>query len=303
MSLLDKTFQETLELILTKGYKKEDRTGTGTISFPGVMIRHDMSDGYPLLTLRTVPFKSAAIELEGFIKGITSKQWYKERGCNYWNQWCNPQVVPYGTDDDTKKKMEECDDLGEIYGKQWRDFHDPYCLVGEQDNHGTGYKPERRLGHQGLDQLKEVVDTLKSNPNSRRMLCSAWNPLALEHMALPPCHFAWQVNVTDGKLNLFYYMRSVDFVLGNDLNTYGLLLHLLAKESNLKEGMLVGFFADAHIYLNHIDGIKELLSRDATSSLPTIKTDNFKSIYDWQYSDTILLDYEPLPSVKFKVAV
>lgn len=287
MSLLDKTFQETLELILTKGYKKEDRTGTGTISFPGVMIRHDMSEGYPLLTLRTVPFKSAAIELEGFIKGITSKQWYKERGCNYWNQWCNPKVVPYGTDDDTKKKMEECDDLGEIYGSQWRNFQDPQNLYGSTVK----------------DQLKEVVDTLKSNPNSRRMLCSAWNPLALEHMALPPCHFAWQVNVTDGKLNLFYYMRSVDFVLGNDLNTYGLLLHLLAKESNLKEGMLVGFFADAHIYLNHIDGIKELLSRNATGNLPTIKTDNFKSIYDWQYSDTILCDYNPLPSVKFKVAV
>lgn len=287
MSLLDKTFQETLELILTKGYKKEDRTGTGTISFPGVMIRHDMSEGYPLLTLRTVPFKSAAIELEGFIKGITSKQWYKERGCNYWNQWCNPKVIPYGTDDDTKKKMEECDDLGEIYGSQWRNFQDPQNLYGSTVK----------------DQLKDVVDTLKSNPNSRRMLCSAWNPLALEHMALPPCHFAWQVNVTDGKLNLFYYMRSVDFVLGNDLNTYGLLLHLLAKESNLKEGMLVGFFADAHIYLNHIDGIKELLSRNATGNLPTIKTDNFKSIYNWQYSDTILCDYNPLPSVKFKVAV
>ena len=287
MSTLDKTFQETLDLILTKGYKKEDRTGTGTISFPGVMIRHDMSDGYPLLTLRTVPFKSAAIELEGFIKGITSKQWYKERGCNYWNQWCNPKVIPYGTDDDTKKKMEECDDLGEIYGSQWRNFQDPQNLYGSTVK----------------DQLKDVVDTLKSNPNSRRMLCSAWNPLALNHMALPPCHFAWQVNVTDGKLNLFYYMRSVDFVLGNDLNTYGLLLHLLAKESNLKEGMLVGFFADAHIYLNHIDGIKELLSRNATGNLPIIKTDNFKSIYDWQYSDTILCDYNPLPSVKFKVAV
>ena len=287
MSRLDKTFQETLELILTKGYKKEDRTGTGTISFPGVMIRHDMSEGYPLLTLRTVPFKSAAIELEGFIKGITSKQWYKERGCNYWNQWCNPQVVPYGTDDDTKKKMEECDDLGEIYGSQWRNFQDPQNL----------YESTVK------DQLKDVVDTLKSNPNSRRMLCSAWNPLALNHMALPPCHFAWQVNVTDGKLNLFYYMRSVDFVLGNDLNTYGLLLHLLAKQSNLKEGMLVGFFADAHIYLNHIDGIKELLNRNATSDLPTIETDNFKSIYDWQYSDTILCNYNPLPSVKFKVAV
>jgi len=278
MSRLDKTFQETLDLILTKGYKKQDRTGIGTISFPGVMIRHDMSEGYPLLTLRTVPFKSAAIELEGFIKGITSKQWYKERGCNYWNQWCNPQVVPYGTDDDTKKKMEECDDLGKIYGYQWRNF-------------------------KGVDQLKNIVNTLKTDTNNRRMLCSAWAPDQLNEMALPPCHFAWQVNVTDGKLNLFYYMRSVDFVLGNDLNTYGLLLHLLAKESNLKEGMLVGFFADAHIYLNHIDGIKELLNRNATSDLPTIETDNFKSIYDWQYSDTILCNYNPLPSVKFKVAV
>ena len=278
MSFLDKTFQENLELILTKGYKKEDRTGTGTISFPGVMIRHDMSDGYPLLTLRKVPFKSAAIELEGFIKGITSKQWYKERGCNYWNQWCNPQEVAYGTDDDTKKKMEECDDLGKIYGYQWRNF-------------------------KGVDQLKNIVNTLKKDTNNRRMVCSAWAPDQLNEMALPPCHFAWQVNVTDGKLNLFYYMRSVDFVLGNDLNTYGLLLHLLAKESNLKEGMLVGFFADAHIYLNHIDGIKELLNRNATGKLPTIKTDNFKSIYDWQYSDTILLDYNPLPSVKFEVAV
>jgi len=278
MQVLDKTFQENLELILTKGYKKEDRTGTGTISFPGVMIRHDMSDGYPLLTLRKVPFKSAAIELEGFIKGITSKQWYKERGCNYWNQWCNPQEVAYGTDDDTKKKMEECDDLGKIYGYQWRNF-------------------------KGVDQLKNIVNTLKKDTNNRRMVCSAWAPDQLNEMALPPCHFAWQVNVTDGKLNLFYYMRSVDFVLGNDLNTYGLLLHLLAKESSLKEGMLVGFFADAHIYLNHIDGIKELLNRNVTGKLPTIKTDNFKSIYDWQYNDTILLDYEPLPSVKFNVAV
>jgi thymidylate synthase len=278
MSFLDKTFQENLELILTKGYKKEDRTGTGTISFPGVMIRHDMSDGYPLLTLRKVPFKSAAIELEGFIKGITSKQWYKERGCNYWNQWCNPQEVAYGTDDDTKKKMEECDDLGKIYGYQWRNF-------------------------KGVDQLKNIVNTLKKDTNNRRMVCSAWAPDQLNEMALPPCHFAWQVNVTDGKLNLFYYMRSVDFVLGNDLNTYGLLLHLLAKESNLKEGMLVGFFADAHIYNNHLDGIKELLNRNVTGKLPNIKTDNFKSIYDWQYNDTILLDYEPLPSVKFDVAV
>lgn len=287
MSKLDKNFQETLELILTNGYKKEDRTGTGTISYPGIMIRHDMSDGYPLLTLRKIPFKSAAVELEGFIKGITSKKWYQERGCNYWNQWCNPKIVPYGTDNDTKKKMEECDDLGPIYGAQWRDFQDL----------------DSGIGYGGVDQLKNIVDTLKTNPNSRRMLCSAWNPLSLESMALPPCHFAWQVNVTGGKLNLFYYMRSVDFVLGNNLNSYGLLLHLLAKEANLKEGTLVGIFADAHLYLNHVDGVKEILNRSSEGKLPTIRTDDFKSIFDWKYSDTVLENYNPQPSIKFDVAV
>jgi len=264
MSRLDKTFQETLELILTKGYKKEDRTGTGTISFPGVMIRHDMSDGYPLLTLRTVPFKSAAIELEGFIKGITSKQWYKERGCNYWNQWCNPQVVPYGTDDDTKKKMEECDDLGEIYGSQWRNFQDPQNLYGSTVK----------------DQLKDVVDTLKSNPNSRRMLCSAWNPLALEHMALPPCHLMSQFYVDNGKLSCQMYQRSADMFLGMPFNiaSYALFTHMIAQVCNLEVGDLIVCVGDAHIYENHIEQVKEQLTREPLPA-PTLKLNpNIKNI-------------------------
>lgn len=285
MSKLNKDFQDILKLILAEGVKKADRTGTGTISYPGIMIRHDMRDGFPLLTLRKIPFKSAAVELEGFIKGITSKKWYKERGCNYWNQWCNPQAVPYNNDADTKKKMEECDDLGEIYGKQWRDWQTNF---GESNN---------------IDQLKNIVDTLKTNPSSRRMLCSAWAVHSLERMALPPCHFAWQVNVTNNKLNLFYYMRSVDFVLGNNFNSYGLLLHLLAKESNLEEGILVGFFADAHIYLNHTNGINELLNRPTNIPLPTIETHDFTSIFDWTHNDTILNEYNPLPAIKFPVAV
>lgn len=297
MSNLDKNFKETLELILTRGYKKEDRTGTGTISFPGVMIRHDMSEGYPLLTLRKIPFKSAAVELEGFIKGITSKKWYKDRGCNYWNQWCAPYLVKYGHDEETKKKMELEDELGPIYGKQGREFAQWVLELDPSDQ-----KFLDRTGPK-IDQLKNLINELKSNPNSRRMVVSYWNPLCNDLMALMPCHTHWQVNVTDGRLNLYYYMRSVDFVLGNNLNSYGLLLHLLAKEANLKEGTLVGFFADAHLYTNHIDGVNELLTRSTDGVLPTIKTDKFTSIFDWQYSDTVLSDYNPQASIKFDVAV
>lgn len=295
MSKLDKDFQDTIKLILTEGYKKEDRTGVGTISYPGVMIRHDMSSGFPLLTLRKIPFKPAAIELEGFIKGITSKQWYQSRGCNYWNQWCAPYRVKYGTDSETKQKMLEEDDLGPIYGKQGREFaHWVLDPISKQTLGRTGPK---------VDQLKNLVDELKSNPNSRRMVVSYWNPLCNNLMALMPCHTHWQVNVTDGKLNLFYYMRSVDFILGNNLNSYGLLLHLLAKEAGLKEGILVGFFADVHCYTNQLDGAQQILLRNTELKLPTIETNNFKSIFEWEYKDTILNCYNPQESIKFEVAV
>lgn len=291
MSKLDTQFKENLKLILENGFEKKDRTGVGTISYPGVMIRHDMSEGFPLLTLRKIPFKSPAVEMEGFIKGITSKQWYKDRGCNYWNNWCSPEKVKYGTDEETKRKMEECDDLGPIYGKQWRSF-------------GHDFTDVHIFKHNNIDQLKNIIDTLKKDKSSRRLLCSAWNPMELHKMALPPCHFAWQVNVTNDKLNLFYYMRSVDFILGNDLNTYGLLLHLIAKEVGLEEGMLVGFFADAHCYTNHIENAKVLLDRDESLDLPTISTDvdNF-SIFNWEHTQTKLNNYSNHGSLKFDVAV
>jgi thymidylate synthase len=279
---LNKSFQDSLRLILEHGSKKEDRTGIGTISYPGLMIRHDMDEGFPLLTLRKVPFKSASVELEGFIKGITSKKWYKDRGCNYWNQWCSPSKVSYATDEETKKRMEVEDDLGPVYGKQWINW-------------------ETKSG--SVNQLKSVIDILKRDPSSRRMVVSSWNVGDLGQMALVPCHFAFSVNVTDGKLNLFYYMRSCDFILGNNLNSYGLLLHLLAKEANLKEGVLVGFFADVHCYLNQITGANEILSRSTDIPLPKIETSKFTSIFDWQHGDTQLLNYNPLPAIKFTVAV
>lgn len=299
MSKLDLQFKNTLDLILSYGYSKDDRTGTGTISYPGVMIRHDMSEGFPLLTLRKVPFKSAAVELEGFIKGITSKKWYKDRGCNYWNQWCAPYKVAYGHDSDTKRKMEEEDDLGPIYGKQGREFS--HWMVSPRMYSDL----PTTLGRPGpkVDQLKNLVDELKTNPDSRRMVVSYWNPLCNNLMALMPCHTHWQVNVTDGRLNLFYYMRSVDFILGNNISSYGLLLHLLAKESGLKEGTLVGFFADAHVYTNQIAGAKEIITRWCDTQLPTVKTDSFKSIFEWEYKDTELFGYNPQDAIKFEVAI
>lgn len=299
MSKLNKIFKENLRLIIEQGYSKEDRTGTGTISYPGVMIRHDMSEGFPLLTIRKIPFKAAAVELEGFLNGITSKSWYKERGCNYWNQWCAPYKVAYGTDEETKKKMEEEDDLGPIYGKQGREFAQWTAMP---DMYDTGHVSLGRPGPK-VDQLKNLVEELKKNPYSRRMVVSYWNPLSNHLMALMPCHTHWQVNVTDGKLNLFYYMRSVDFILGNNLNSYGLLLHLLAKEANLKEGTLVGFFADVHVYKDQIEGAKILLDRDDDIPLPKIETNKFSSVFEWTHKDTILVDYNPLPAIKFNVAV
>lgn len=299
MNNLNQQFKNNLQLILSEGFRKEDRTGTGTISYPGIMLRHDMSDGFPLLTLRKIPFKSAAVELEGFIKGITSKKWYKDRGCNYWNQWCAPYKVPYGHSEEIKAKMEKEDDLGPIYGKQGREFAAWSVAPKMHDTEDT------KIGYSGkkVDQLANLVKELKTNPNSRRMLVSYFNPLCNDLMALFPCHFAWQVNVVDGKLNLFYYMRSVDFILGNNLNTYGLLLHLLAKEAKLKEGMLVAFCADAHVYLPQLDAAQEIIKREVDIPLPTVKTDRFTSVFDWQYSDTILENYNPLPAIKIPIAV
>lgn len=285
MNSFDSQFKDLLKTILTKGYKKEDRTGTGTISYPGLFFRHDMAEGFPLLTLRKTPFKSAAVELEGFINGVTSKKWYQERGCGYWNQWCSPKKVKYGTDKETQERMATEDDLGLIYGSQMRDFHDP---LAEQSV--------------GVDQLKRLVNTLHSNPNDRRMVVSYWNPLALDYQALPACHTQFIVNVVNNRLNLTYTMRSCDFALGNNCNSYGLLLHLLAKEANYEEGVISGVFHDAHIYLNHLNQIEELLNRNSFEP-PKIETERFISIFDWKAPDTKLLNYNGGETIKFPIAI
>lgn len=302
---LDRQYQGTLHAVLAYGKKKGNRTGVDTIALPSSCINHDMASGFPILTTKKVPFRLVASELEFFIKGLNSKQWLKDRNNHIWDEWCNPRKIPYGTDEATKAKMAAEDDLGLIYGVQWRNFHDPEAF------HPT---TDFTVGH--VDQLKQVVNKLKTNPSDRRMLCSAWNPLALDQMALPPCHVLWQVTVIDNKLHLSWYQRSCDAFLGIPFNiaSYGLLLHLLVLETNVyrkekelplfEEGELTGFFTDYHIYENHVDAVKEQLSRHPDKyKLPSIKTNNFTSIFDWKYTDSELVGYESYPSIKAPVAV
>ncbi|OGL74407.1 thymidylate synthase [Candidatus Uhrbacteria bacterium RIFCSPHIGHO2_12_FULL_60_25] len=287
-----KAYLDIVRRILDHGERKENRTGVDAITVAGAMFEHDMANGFPLLTTKKMPFKTIRVELEFFIKGLTDKKWLQDRRCTIWNEWANPKKAPYGHDEASKKRMAEERDLGPVYGFQWRHFDAPY------ENWDTDY------AEKGIDQLKTVVDRLKSNPNDRRMIVMAWNPKALPEQALPPCHYGFQVTVVNGKLNLLWNQRSVDTMLGLPFNiaSYAVLLHLLAKESGLKEGRLIGFLADTHIYVNHVDGAKQQLAR-TPETLPRIVTDPFTSIYDWTGEHTRLEGYEPQDKIEFPIAV
>ncbi len=258
------------------------------------MFQHDMSKGFPLLTTKKVPFRLIASELEFFIKGITDKKWLQDRNNHIWDEWCSPLRIAYKNDPETKQKMLEERDLGTIYGWEWRHFG------AEYKNYQTDYTG------QGVDQLKKVVETLKTNPSDRRMIVMAWNPLDVNKAMPPYCHYGFQVTVINGRLNLLWNQRSVDVALGLPFNiaSYATMLHLLAKETGYQEGKLVGFLADTHIYSNHVEGLKEQLSRDPNKyPLPTIQTKNFTSIFDWKAEDTEILNYQSYPTIKFDIAV
>jgi thymidylate synthase len=287
-----KQYLDIVEKILTKGEQKENRTGVDTIAVAGAMFEHDMSEGFPLLTTKKMYFKGVKSELEFFIKGLTDKKWLQEENNHIWDEWCTPKKVSYGNDEESKKKMKDERDLGPIYGFQWRHWNANY----------DGF--DKEYSGKGIDQLEKIVNTLKKNPNDRRMIVSAWNPEKIPEMALPPCHYGFQVTVINDKLNLLWNQRSVDTMLGLPFNiaSYGLLLHLLAKESGFKEGKLVGFLGDVHIYKNHLDGAKEQLKREPFG-LPKIITENFTSIFDWKYGNSKLEDYKSHPPIKFEIAV
>ncbi len=287
-----KAYLDIVKRILNDGETKHNRTGTDATSVPGAMFEHDMSTGFPLLTTKKVVFRLVASELEFFIKGMTYKNWLRDRNNHIWDEWCSPEKIPYSHDKNIQERMMAERELGPIYGWQWRHFGADYVAHDKQ------------VQGEGVDQFKKVVEVLKKDPSDRRLLVMAWNPVDNHRMALPPCHYGFQITVLNNRLNLLWNQRSVDVALGLPFNiaSYGLLLHLLAKEGDFEEGKLVGFLADTHIYKNHIDGVKEQLNRKPMPR-PTIRTDHFTSIFDWHYQHSQVVNYHHHPKISFQIAV
>ena len=288
MNELDKQYQELLFHILSTGVTKSDRTGTGTKSKFGFQIKHYMSDGFPLLTTKKMAVKTMMTELKWFLKGDTNIKYLVDNGCNIWNgdaykEYNRAKGHLIELEDYTEVEfinMIKTDDgfanswgeLGPIYGKQWRDWG-------------------------GKDQIKELIKNIKENPDSRRLIVSAWNVSELDKVVLPPCHYGFQCYVADGKLSLMWNQRSVDTFLGLPFNiaSYGTLLLLLCEETGLEAGELIGNLGDTHLYLNHLEQAKEQLERDSFD-LPTIKLSNVDILNgEWDYE---IEGYETHPSIK-----
>ena len=261
MNNLDLDYKELLREVLENGIEKEDRTGTGTLSLFGKSIRHNMSDGFPVLTTKKIPLKTVSTELKWFLKGDTNIKYLVENGCNIWTGDAYKQYVkvweydldePLSEEDFVERIKTDEDfarvwgELGPTYGKQWRSI---------QDTFSPTLLP--------IDQLRNLIQEIKKNPNSRRLLVSSWAVDKIRNMILPPCHYAFQCYVADGKLSLMWSQRSADLFLGVPFNisSYGMLLLLLCKETGYKPGELIGNFGDIHLYKNHLEQAKEQLQR------------------------------------------
>ncbi len=263
-----KQYLDLLQTVLKEGIHKEDRTGTGTTSIFGYQMRFNMDDGFPCLTTKKLHLKSIIYELLWFLRGDTNIAYLKEHGVSIWDEWADANG-----------------DLGHIYGYQWRSWPD----------YNGGF----------IDQISEAIKTIKENPDSRRIIVSAWNVADLDKMNLPPCHAFFQFYVANGRLSLQLYQRSADIFLGVPFNiaSYALLLHMVAQVTGLKAGDFVHTLGDAHIYSNHIEQVKLQLTREPRP-LPHLKMNpDVKDIFDFQYEDFELIDYNPHPHIKGAVAV
>ena len=263
-----KQYLDLLNRILTEGVRKEDRTGTGTISVFGHQMRFNLEDGFPLLTTKKLHLKSIIHELLWFLKGDTNVKYLQENGVRIWNEWAD-----------------ENGDLGHIYGYQWRSW------------------PDYNGGH--IDQISEVIDQIKNNPDSRRIIVNAWNVADLGNMNLPPCHMFFQFYVANSKLSLQMYQRSADTFLGVPFNiaSYALLLMMMAQVTGLKPGEFIHTTGDTHLYVNHLEQVQLQLTREPRA-LPKMKINpDVKSIFDFKYEDFELVDYDPHPHIKGVVAV
>jgi thymidylate synthase len=318
MSRSEQTYLDLIKHVLQNGTKKEDRTGTGTMSVFGYQMRFNLEDGFPLLTTKRVPFRLIASELVWFIQGDTNIRFLLAHNNNIWNEWAfkrwvssleykGPDMTDFGLRSQSdpafavlyEEQMElfkqriltddafaaAYGELGDVYGKQWREW--------------------KTTQGQTIDQLKDVINLIKHNPDSRRMIVSAWNPEDVPTMALPPCHTLFQFYVSDGKLSCQLYQRSADIFLGVPFNiaSYALLTHLIAHECGLAVGEFVHTLGDAHIYTNHLEQIEEQLRR-TPNPLPTLKLNQDKtSIFDFEVADIAVEDYKPHPAIKGAVAV
>jgi len=263
-----KQYHDLLRHILENGVKKEDRTGTGTISCFGHQMRFDLSEGFPVLTTKKLHLRSIIHELLWFLKGDTNIAYLKENGVRIWDDWADEEG-----------------NLGPVYGYQWRSWPNP-------DGSST-------------DQIVKLLDQLKNNPDSRRHIVSAWNPSFIDDMALPPCHCLFQFFVADGKLSCQLYQRSADTFLGVPFNiaSYALLTMMLAQVCGLEAGEFVHTFGDVHLYNNHIEQAELQLTRDFRE-LPTMKINpDVKDLFDFKYEDFELLNYDPHPHIKAAVSV
>ena len=263
-----KQYLDLLDRILTEGVKKEDRTGTGTISVFGNQMRFNLEDGFPLLTTKKLHLKSIIYELLWFLRGDTNIKYLKDHGVSIWDEWAD-----------------ENGELGPVYGHQWRSW--------PAENGGT------------IDQIQNVVNQIKNNPDSRRMIVSAWNVAEVERMALPPCHTMFQFYVANGRLSLQLYQRSADTFLGVPFNiaSYALLLQMMAQVTGLKAGDFIHTTGDTHLYLNHIEQAKLQLTR-APRPLPRMVINpDVKDIFDFKYEDFQLEGYDPWPHIKAAVSV
>ena len=261
-------YQDLLKEVLKNGTQKTDRTGTGTISIFGHQMRFDLSKGFPLVTTKKVHLKSIIYELLWFLNGDTNIKYLTENGVRIWNEWAD-----------------ENGDLGRVYGAQWRSWQGADGKV--------------------VDQISELISQIKTNPDSRRLIVSAWNVSDLQYMALPPCHLLFQFYVADGKLSLQLYQRSADVFLGVPFNiaSYALLLMMVAQVCELEVGEFIHTFGDVHIYNNHIDQVKLQLSRTPLDLPKMVLNPSIKDIDDFKFSDFNLVDYECYPPIKGKVSV
>jgi thymidylate synthase len=261
-------YHDLMKEVLTKGVKKSDRTGTGTISVFGHQMRFNLADGFPMVTTKKLHLKSIIYELLWFLKGSTDNNWLKERGVSIWNEWAAPDG-----------------DLGPIYGYQWRSWPAP--------------------NGQHIDQISEVVETIKKNPDSRRIIVSAWNVADIPRMALAPCHAFFQFYVADGKLSCQLYQRSADIFLGVPFNiaSYALLTHMMAQQCHLEVGDFIWTGGDCHLYSNHLEQVNLQLSRDffPLPKLNILRKPN--SIFEYEFEDFEIVGYESHPHIKAPVAV